>query len=168
MSLNNIQLPASLHASMFKNSLIDLKFKPDSQILQEENKLEFLGGNEKKIIFLTNDDQNKFISDSAIIFLNALLNACSLTLADIALINFNQYKMVRYSELTDRLNARKVLIFGISADKLSLPFTIPFFQVQKFQEAVFLFCPSLEEVQRDKELKKQLWNCLQKIFNIKK
>jgi hypothetical protein len=168
MSLNNIQLPASLHASMFKNSLVDLKSKSDGQILQEENKLEFLGGNEKKIIFLTNDDQNKFISDSAIIFLNALLNACFLTLADIALINFNQYKMIRYSELTDGLNARKVLIFGISADKLGLPFTIPFFQVQKFQEAVFLFCPSFEEVQKDKGLKKQLWNCLQKIFNVKK
>ena len=168
MSLNNIQLPAPLLASLFKNSLIDLNSKPGIQILQEENKLEFLGGNEKNIIFLANDDHNKFISDSNINFLNALLNACSLTLADISLVNFSQHKKIQYNELTERLKAKKILIFGISAEEIGLPFTIPFFQVQKFQQEVYLLCPSLEEIQTDKDLKKQLWNCLQKIFNVKK
>ena len=168
MSLNEIQLQGTLLASMFKNSLIDLNSRLADQILHEENKLDFLGGNEKKIIFLTSDDQNKFISDSSISFLNALLTACSLTLADIALINFYQYKKVKYSELTERLNAKKILIFGISAEALELPFAIPFFQVQKFQQEVYLLCPSLEEIQTNKVLKKQLWNCLQKIFNVKK
>jgi len=168
MSLNDIQLPGSLHASMFKNSLVDLNSTTDDEILHEENKLNFLGGNEKKIIFLSSDDQNKFISDSAITFLNALLAACSLTLADIALVNFYQHKKITHSKLTTTLNAKKILIFGVTAEELGLPFTIPFFQVQKFQQEVYLICPSLEEIQTDKELKKQLWNCLQKIFNVKK
>ncbi len=168
MSLNDMQLPGSLHASLFKNSLIDLNSTHTDKILYEENKLDFLGGNEKKIIFLASDDQNKFISDSTITFLNALLAACSLTLADIALINFHQHKKIKYSELTAGLKAKKILMFGISAEELGLPFTIPFFQVQKFQQEVYLLCPSLEAIQTDKELKKQLWSCLQKIFNFKK
>ena len=89
-------------------------------------------------------------------------------MADIALVNFFHNNTVTYRELTDQLQPKKILIFGISANDLDLPFTIPFFQMQNFQEQVYMISPSIEELQMNIELRKQLWACLQKIFNLLK
>ena len=59
-------------------------------------------------------------------------------------------------------------MFGISAKKLDLPFEIPYFQVQNFQGRLYTISPPLAEIQLDNNLKKRLWACLQKIFNIQK
>ena len=101
-------------------------------------------------------------------FLYDLLTACQLTMGDIALVNFFHNNTITYRELMVQLQPKKILIFGISANDLDLPFTIPFFQMQNFQEQVYMISPSIEELQMNIELKKQLWACLQKIFNIRK
>lgn len=167
MSLDNIILPQSLYKSMFKNHLVDLKRKKSDESLQQKKQIEFLGGNEKKILFIASDNQNKFLSDELMSFLQGLLNACRLSMADIAFINING-QQINYQLLTEQFLPAKVLIFGITANELSLPFEIPFFQIQKFQDAIYMLGPSLEELQTNKEQKKQLWLCLQKIFNIQK
>ncbi len=101
-------------------------------------------------------------------FINDLLTACQLTIADIALVNFSSENTFSYRELIFRLQPKKVLIFGLSANDLDLPFTIPFFQMQNFQEQVYMTSPSIAELQTNVELRKQLWGCLQKIFNLQK
>jgi hypothetical protein len=168
MSIDNIPLPAFLFQSIFRNSLVDLKADITDNILKEEPGINFLGGNEKKIIFLFNDNQNKFLADNQVKFLYDLLAACQLTMGDIALVNFFHNNTITYRELMVELRPKKVLIFGISANELDLPFTIPFFQIQNFQEQVYMISPSIEELQMNIELKKQLWECLQKIFTIRK
>jgi hypothetical protein len=168
MSIDNIPLPPFLFQSIFRNSLVDLKGDVTDLVLKEEPEINFLGGNEKKIIFLFNNDQNRFLADIQVKFLYDLLTACQLTMGDIALVNFFHSNTITYRELMAQLRPKKILIFGISAVDLDLPFTIPFFQVQNFQEQVYMICPSIEELQINLELKKQLWACLQKIFNIRK
>ena len=168
MSLDNIQLPAFLYRSLFGNNIVDLKADIANNILKEEPEINFLGGNEKNIIFLFNDNQNKFLSDIQMKFLYDLLTACQLTMGDIALINIFHNASITYRELMVQLHAKNILIFGVSANVLDLPFTIPFFQIQNFQDQVYMISPSIEELQMKTELKKQLWACLQKIFNIRK
>ena len=128
MSLDNIQLPGFLYQSMFKNSLVDLKRDNGDKVLKKETQIDFLGGNEKKIIFLANDSQSKFLGDVQMKFLYDLLTACRLTMADIAFVNFFQNNSISYRELTAQLHPKTILIFGVSANELDLPFAIPFFQ----------------------------------------
>ena len=168
MSLDNIPLPAFLFRSMFGNSLVDIKADITDNVIKEISEINFLGGNEKKIIFLFSDNQNKFLADIQMKFLYDLLTACQLTMGDIALVNFFHNKTITYRELIVHLQPKKILIFGIAANDFDLPFTIPFFQIQNFQDQVYMISPSIEELQMNTELKKQLWACLQKIFNIKK
>lgn len=168
MSLDKIQLPAFLYQSIFKKNLVVIKSENTVKPSKKESKINFLGGNEKKIIFIGKDDKNKFLGDNQMKFLNDLLNACHLTMADIAFLNFRENNAFSYNDLTEQLSPKKILIFGVTAKELDLPFAIPFFQVQNFHEHVYLISPSLEEIQLNKELKKQLWNCFQKIFNIQK
>jgi hypothetical protein len=168
MSLDKIQLPGFLYQSIFKNNLVVTKSENTDKSLKKESKINFLGGNEKKIIFIGKDDQNKFLGDNQMKFLNDLLNECYLTMADIAFLNFRENNAFTYHDITEQLSPKKNLIFGVTAKELDLPFAIPFFQVQNFHNQVYMISPSLEEIQLNKELKKQLWNCFQKIFNIQK
>jgi hypothetical protein len=168
MSLDKIQLPGFLYQSIFKNNLVIIKSKSTDKSSKKESKINFLGGNEKKIIFIGKDNQNKFLGDDQMKFLNDLLNACSLNMADIAFLNFRENNAFTYHDVTGQLSPKKILIFGVTTKELDLPFAIPFFQVQNFRDQLYMISPSLEEVQLNKELKKQLWNCFQKIFNIQK
>ncbi len=164
MNLDKLQLPALLHKHIFRNYLVDLKPGINLTVLTSEPKVEFLGGNEKKIIFLFNDDKNKFLPDSQMKFLSDLLTACHLNMADIAIVNIHNSK-ITYRNLTEQLQPEKILIFGVP-DILDLPFNIPFFQIQNYQLVTYITFPLIAVIQKDLELKKQLWVCLQKIFRI--
>lgn len=88
MSIDNIHLPAFLIQSIFGNNLVDASWDVPANDSKTEPGISFLGGNEKKIAFLFNDDKNKFLADVQVKFLNDLLAACKLTMADVALVNF--------------------------------------------------------------------------------
>ncbi len=169
MSIDNIRIPASLYPSLFKKNLVNLRTDHrDGASDKKELKIDFLGGNEKKIAFIVNNEYQKFLGDKELKFLSGLITACNITMADIAVVNFAQNKYVTYNDLSVQLASQKVLCFGINAANLDLPFTIPYFQVQVFQEVKYIFCPGLEELQKDNNSKKQLWASLQKNFNISK
>ena len=168
MSIDNIPLPPFLYQKLFGNNLVDLQAGLTPAIPEKEVEISFLGGNEKKIAFLFNDSQNKFLADTQATLLYNLVTACGLTMADVAFINFFHNNSITYRDLVSRLQAKKVLIFGIPAGDLDLPFAIPFFQMQNFGDQVYMLSPSIEELQLNEDLRKQLWVCLQKIFNIRK
>jgi hypothetical protein len=168
MSIDNIQLPPFLYQSMFGNHLVDVKAAVTETVKKEKTGINFLGGNDKKITILCTDNQNRFLADTQMKLLYDLLSACQLTMADIAIVNFFHNSTITHRELTVELQPRKILMFGISASDLDLPFTIPFFQIQNFREQVYMISPSIGELQMNTELRKQLWACLKKIFNILK
>jgi hypothetical protein len=167
MSLNDLQLPRHLCVSLFKNNLVDLQPDIFMEKPVDDIKIDFLGGNERKIVFIANDTENKFLGDDQMKFVNDLLSACNLSMADIAFINLYN-KSIKYTDVVSKFSSQKILIFGISTQELDLPFTIPFFQVQVFHGQTFLICPSLDEIRQEKDLKKQLWLSLKKIFNLQK
>jgi hypothetical protein len=169
MSLDKIQLPGFLYGPLFRKNLVIIKAGGQEDSLKKESKkINFLGSNKKKIVVVGNDNQNKFLGDNQMKFLNDLLNACNLTMADIAFVNFRESSGFSYPDINDQFHPDKILMFGVSAKELDLPFEIPFFQVQNFQGQLYIISPTLAEIQLDNNLKKRLWACLQKIFNIQK
>lgn len=168
MSIDQIQLPGYLCRQMFAKSLLD-KAKPSGGTSASGKiKLTGLGANGRNILFLVNDTQNKFLAENEMKLLSDLLNACKISMEDIVLVNYDQNRGVNYRELTDQFQSKKILIFGVTAADLELPFTIPFFQIQKYQEQTYLISPSLSDFSSNVALKKELWNCLKKIFLIGK
>lgn len=166
MTIDNIHLSDFLCQNLFKNNLIG-----EEEVLKipekaEKTKIQHLGLNQKRILFLVNNPDNKYLEDAEMEMLTNLLTACKLSVADIALVNYAHCAPVTYDELITEFNCGKLLVFGISTGDLKLPFNVPDFQIQKFQQQIYLFNPTMNAILNDVHLKKNLWNSLKKLFSI--
>lgn len=161
MSLNDIKLSPHLTANLYTSHLI----KPEKTEFTKEVKINFLGKNEKRILIVVNNTECAFLPDNELNFLTSVLSACSLSLADVAIINHNK-NTESYQLITDQLNTTSVLLFDLSPSDFGLPVNFPDFQVQKVDKIQYLAAPSLSLVELNKDLKKSLWNALKRMFGI--
>jgi hypothetical protein len=166
MSLDNIQLPDTILQGLYSKCLYDLE--SHKSVLSDIPALSigFLGSNQKKITILVNSDAAIYLPDDELNFLLGILTACKLSMADIALVNLAKNPGLAYSVLTEQLKAEKVFLFGLNAATIELPLQFPHYQVQQFNNQVYLSSVSLTEMQANKEEKMKLWACLKKIFSI--
>ena len=164
MSIDNIQLSGYLCQNMFPKSLVGETATNNPGKVSEKIKIDSLGDNKENILFLVNNKEHKFLSDSEMKLLSDLILACRLSMIDVSVVNFHRNPGIGYQDLIAQFHPKKVLIFGVTPLELQLPFTIPFFQIQKFHEQTYLTNPSLEDFISNVKLKKELWNCLKKIF----
>lgn len=162
MSLNNIQFSSYLCHNLYAKSLILTKEISNTSTGKIE--ISSLGGNQKKVLFLVNNAENKFLDNDEMTLLTNLITACQLSMEDIALVNYFTYDKLNYKTLVDYFQSEKILLFGISATEMDLPFIIPNFQIQSYDKKLFMAAPALSEFIDNKDLKKNLWVCLQKIF----
>jgi hypothetical protein len=161
MSLNDIQLTPTLIADLYNDKLIEQK---QNQTLPA--KPGFLGKNEKKILIASIDHEAVYLGDKQLAFLTNVLDACKLGLTDVAIVNWQNLDEEARSTFTSALDAKTVLLFGIEPATIGLPVNFPAFQVQEFNRRTYMHAPLLTEIEGDKELKKQLWNSLKKIFSV--
>ncbi len=181
MDLNNIELPASVVADLYRNFLVGENVKTKEAIIPEpvEKKegevalkiqtvqgWKSLGSNQRNILVVVDHDKLVHLPDEDLHFLTEILGACRLSLDDVGIVNRNNYKDMPYKELLTHFKSRKVLLFGIDPATFGLPMNFPYFQVQAFHDNSFLYSPSLKNLGNDKLLKSKLWICLKRIFNI--
>jgi hypothetical protein len=159
MSLDNIQLSKETCKNLFAKNLVELEEKGD----KKEIAISSLGENQQQILFIVNEPEQRFLPDDEMSLLSNLITACKLSMADIALVNF-YHNHFDYQYFTTQFHPIKILLFGVSTEELNLPFTIPFFQIQQFQEQLYLTAPALKNFLDNKDLKKDLWTSLQKLF----
>jgi hypothetical protein len=159
MSLDNIQLSKETCKNLFAKNLVELEEKGD----KKEIAISSLGENQQQILFIVNEPEQRFLPDDEMSLLSNLITACKLSMADIALVNF-YHNRFDYQDFATQFHPIKILLFGVSTEELNLPFTIPFFQIQQFQEQLYLTAPSLKNFLDNKDLKKDLWTSLQKLF----
>jgi len=173
MNLNHIQLPASVVANLYRNSLID----PDDTILANDDALwkitdragdqwKYLGENKKNILIVVDYPDAIYLPDEELSFLTSMLTACGLSLADVAIVNRNYYVTADYKDLIAQFSSKIIFLFGVDPVSFGLPVSFPHFQVQSFAKTTFLFTPPLEERKKDDLLKSKLWVCLRRIFGI--
>jgi hypothetical protein len=175
------QLPAFVLSELFSNSLVytgeKMMGKVSKEDIQSPTKKEgpskkiYLGYYEKEIVVLVTDENNPYLSDEHLEFLTGILNACKLNLADIALINFNKVP-VDFNHLKKELKPQYLLLFGVNALQIQLPFAMPDYQVQLYDNCKIVSAPALEQLnkptQEIKAEKNKLWKSLQKMFSIEK
>ncbi|MEO6253320.1 MAG: hypothetical protein ABIO79_08450 [Ferruginibacter sp.] len=166
MSLDNIQLPPTILQTLYGKSLYDLQTEsPDAGNAQPGN-IVFLGSNQKRIVILVNAAETLYLPDDELNFLLGILTACKLSMADIALVNISKNHDLLYTAITEQLKAEKIFLFGLNAEALKLPLQFPQYQIQKFNNQVYLSSAALTDLQKDKEEKMKLWTCLKTIFSL--
>lgn len=163
MNLDNIQLSEETCAILFSHNLIKNFVSNSPGDSSKKIEIESLGENQRNVLFVVNNTSHKFLPDNEMDLLTKLVSACQLSLVDIALVNYN-FNHYNYHQFNEQFQPKKFLIFGVKTSELELPFDIPHFQVQSFQQQLFLTAPPLNEFLINTTLKKNLWVSLQKIF----
>lgn len=165
MSLDDIQLPGFIIQDLYKKSLVEVSGKKNKEINRADTDLNYFGGNGQHILLLVNESKNPFVDDTQLTFLSGILNACKLTLEDVALVNIAN-TAPDYKKLTDNLSSKIILMFGVTPDEIQLPFVMPEFQRQSYNNQVYIAAPSLTELENNKDLKRKLWTVLQQLFSL--
>ncbi len=175
MNVNKIELPGFLIAELFKNNLVISEQEPPndsilpSSEIQSSNREWYLGSNLRKITLLVSEKEAVYLLDDSLQFLTSILGACKLNLGDVSIINFYNHP-IDYQEIKEKLSPNYLLLLGVTAQQVKLPFSVPHFQVQKYDNCELLLAPSLENMlgnsQEAKLEKSKLWLCLKKMFTI--
>ncbi len=165
MSLNNIKLPGFIIQDLFQKNLVDISSVNTVKTAVSKPAISFSGSNNQQIIILVENPDEEFISAEQQIFLNGILNACKLTMSDVALINLTATTL-HYQTIIKEFSPKIFLLFGVSPAAIQLPFVIPEFQKQMHNNIFYLSAPSLTELQNNKELKRKLWDLLKQLFSL--
>ncbi len=174
------KLPAFVLAGLFKNTLIspgrnmnsNAQFteKPPIQKIKNPEKKEKpkLGKNLKNILIIVKEKNDEIIPAERKTILLKMLTACKLTQDDVAILNMGK-KVISFEELKPAFLPEKVLMFDITTKEIGLPFIIPHYQVQHFNDCIYVCAPGIvldnnEGDENIKAEKKKLWASLKKIF----
>ena len=185
MSLDDIKFSPFLVKKLYKKTLIDSSFaksgsfeknslnnlqnaslQSNDALNNENNLIKYLGKNDKHILILINEINHAFLGDDELSFLMNVLNACNVSMADVALVNACDNANVKYDELLQQFSPSIILFLGTEPQVLGFPVQIPMYQVQQYNKQQYLCAPSLQILLNNKDEKKQLWLCLKKIFSI--
>ena len=165
MSLDNIQISSHHLRNLYTKSLVDLDPVQAKSKKQDKTDIVFLGNNEKHITILVNDEKNAFLDESELELLVNILRACNIYMADVSLININQSVNVKYENIQSQLKPAIILFFGVDPSKLDFPLSFPHYQVQEYNNQVYLSAPDLATLTVQIEEKKKLWGSIKNIFN---
>jgi len=168
MNSEKLQLPDFVLADLFPHSLVE--FPGDRPIATPAPELPwFLGGNRKRIIIWVNDETARHLRDEWLALLVSILDACKLNMEDVAIVNQHHLNM-GYTALTEALSPGYLLLFGLDAAQTGLPFQLPHYQVQKYNQSQIILAPSLAALagkgQEARLEKSKLWLSLKKMFGL--
>lgn len=195
MSLEKLQLPEFVFAELFKDHLVitdDVAAinpavpnkpilpspTPTPNIVSAETGVKiptnhvpqnrFLGNNAKNIVLLVRDNEAVHLRDEWLNTLGKLLAALKMNLNDVAIVN-TQHQSCTFEQLQQLLQPRYVLLFGVGTQELALPFMIPDYQAQPFNQCIFIqaSASTLSNNNTDaliKAEKMKLWQVLKTTF----
>jgi len=156
--------------SNLATTLTDEPFLPKQPLpLKERPENWYLGKNAKNITILVHETDAVFLNDANLDFLTKILGACKLNMGDVAVINTARY-LALFPEIKKELTPSTYILFGVKTTDIQLPFIIPDYQIQPYDQSKFLAAPSFDQFAGDhaeaKLEKTKLWVSLKTLFNI--
>ncbi|HWR32623.1 MAG TPA: hypothetical protein VN451_03820, partial [Chitinophagaceae bacterium] len=126
MSLNDIRLPSTVIADLFKNSLIETEtvINPHVDVSETDvrkSEWKWLGNNRKNILIIVHSDNAVHVSDEELELLTSMLTACKLSLDDVAIINLKNYPEASYKKINEIFKCKIVLLFGVEPPLFGMP-----------------------------------------------
>lgn len=168
MDLNSIKLSESVVREWFKEDLLPPSAAA-GQVPPVQPALKYLGNNRRRVTVVVGAPGSAFLPDDQLAFVTKLLEACRLTLADVAIVNHGAVP-VTIAAIRQQLHPVTLLLFGVDPAEIHLPIQFPAFRPQAYDNCTYLAAPSLAELLPDtdagKLLKSKLWVCLKTIFDV--
>lgn len=180
-------LPNSVLVNLYKESLVlgtvptnvDKKATTSAVIKEKEEikdlettpiaPIKYLGAHQKKIMVLVQDSNAVHLNERDFDLLTSILNACKLTIADIALINLAN-KNYSLHQILVQIPSDIVLIFDINPTQLKIKLPTKIYSPILLGETQLLFSNNLSNMQgidqASKIEKTKLWTALKLIFKL--
>jgi hypothetical protein len=184
MGIDNIKLSSFLLKELYENDLLendtikkpiltsqkakDTTLEPEIALSKKDTvgTIKYLGKNEKNILILIHRETHAFLDDDALSFLMSILNACGLSMQDVALVNVHNDADAVYEKLNAQFEPTNILFFDTAPHLLNFPVKIPTYKIQKYNNQQYLCAASLSTLMQNKEEKKQLWLCLKNMLGL--
>lgn len=140
------------------------------EIVENENQPYWLGGNNKNILIVISNSNQKFLADKEMELLAKILSACHYNLEDVAIVNeVHTPKSLR--EMWNDLNFKYVILFNVDPAAVNLKLPLQPYLIHRQGGLSYLLAGALEAMilntPESKQQKMKLWNGLQEIFGIK-
>ena len=156
----NTILHTHVLAELFKDTyLVDLATRPADAIEVVRSTTSI-----KKEVLVCVATKEESLAPTKEALLQAILSACKLNMDQVEIITNQIQIQNNFPSLVETHQAKKIILFGWDPATIGLPIHFPVFQIQSFQGIQYLHAPSLEELDKDKQLKIQLWQKLKQIF----
>ena len=185
MALNDIKLSDLIVTEWYKDALVATApnsgefapIEPDSSkhhtppsvAAPPASPIKHLGDNRRRITILVQSPGLPFLPDDQLAFLTKILEACRMTIADVAIVN-NAASPITVAELKQSLRPKNILLFGVEPSAIRLPINFPSFRPQVYDDCTYLSAPELgrlvSNTEEGKLLKSKLWVCLKSIFDV--
>ncbi|MFD0939250.1 hypothetical protein [Pedobacter boryungensis] len=146
------------------NDIADLPLVVEEPKPALKKEFKFLGKNQKGILILVNDNENKVSSEQGTELLRKLVKAIELTNSDFALVNYANYVGATFEDLKGFFNCQLVLSFGVGTQQLGLA-TQALNQLFTVGNTRLIFTSNLHDLNSDQPSKKILWTTLQQLKN---
>ena len=126
-----------------------------------------LGNNKQQITVVVNCPNDAYVPEADLAFLTKMLSACKLNMADVAIVNYASAP-IAIDRLKTQLQPKTLLLLGVEPGDIQLPISFPAFKEQPYAGTTYLFTPALSQLNQETEdakvLKRQLWDCLKRMF----
>ncbi len=139
------------------------------EVIEALTNFKYLGDHHKKIVVLVSDPASVYLNEADFILLTSILNACRLTIADIALVNLGNQKAGLH-QILNLLPSKLVIAFELDSKALKIKLPTQLYKVIPLGENNLLFSKSLASMQGTdiaaKQEKAKLWAVLKQIFQL--
>lgn len=99
-----------------------------------------------------------------LLFLEKILKAVNLNVNGVDLLNLQGTQDVDFNELLKGKYIHHFITFGVPFERIHLDIMMDRYAPVRFDGITFLMADSLPTIEADQNLKKQLWNALQRVF----
>jgi len=176
MSFNDIILPKTVIADIYKDNLVEIILNGSKRNVKtaiDDNfkpryTTHFLGDNLKNILILVHYPEVIHLPEEHLEFLSKILIACKLDIGDIAIIN--TAKEQANEENISMLNSKSILFFGECVSDILDDEKIDFFSPVYRKGISVMSAPAIEKLfmttNESKQLKSRLWLSLQQFFKL--
>lgn len=162
MNLNNISLPPHLVADLYQHALVE----DTATAMPQKPPVPSLGKAAKGVLIVVNKPDVPFLPDGELDFLTKVLSACQLSLADVAIVNWSKAPHQDAEAVMEQFAAAAVILFDVANPRFGLPSGMPDYTVQAAGSRRFVTAPALQEIEKTKEAKGQLWGALKQLFGL--
>ena len=125
----------------------------------QEKTIEYSGSNSKGVLVII----EKNIPEEEMSLLDNILKSIRLSREEIALLQ-NDSNFLERVEGLEEINSNMIISFGVSTGKSRLLDIQTKYAPTTVQEKTVIMADTLQLINKEKDLKRKLWNCLQELF----